>query len=588
MKKPLLLTSLALAAMMMAACAPAASSTTTSSAPSTTSQSSAGTTSNPASSTTPAESSTSASSESSSSSSSPEVKNPTVALDAAEKDIIVGAAEPLTLTATVTDFTGVPTWSIDDEAAALITPAANGLTATVEGITGGATAILTVTAGTATAHCTIRVHYDAPAVPVYDDVDLYKADATKVGTYPGLWYAMDEMLTQQLAGAYITKAGDAATVLYTRTTNGFNYLTKSGVYNDYTDTHVTNGQSGWWSSMSADLEMYTQKTVNCLLTAAGNDAKVGTFQSRATDWDQMKNWAGGYYAAADPNGAWNGWQASVNKAAVTTAQYSSWADSTGYLVDTLSGHYSLKNNIIRPSQDKNQPATADIWFGTQALTDNPMMMGITFDAGTADECKDLANGTKRNWYMYTETQAIDGGLASVLPGTRVVDTENPIGFAKWDALDKVWYVNFDADIAMTYKYSDKYDGANFGLGLKVTVAGKDYTSSWDAGKVINLDSVRITYGINFTVDAHKNSRRVPNLDCGAGWYNLVQGDLFAKQKDGSDVTIANDAGDQVPQNFNFAVGRAVNGGHEMGLYGGDCVTATKDTENSTMSFAFAY
>lgn len=407
---------------------------------------------------------------------------------------------------------------------------------------------------------------------------LYDAAGTelKLDINNSLFYALDELLVQAATADTTFTNGSTirnqyGDVVFTYNA-GFiwNWMDSKGLTNDILPTSIIEndgvygsfGQTSWWGSYLDDTKLYTQNSTNLISTEY-----IPIFNARPTEFNLAFN--DGYAGySSDPNGLYNGWLASTYRAGISVAQYAGWADSevsTGVFFDEFNFTYDLSSGEMKPSQNPNQTTRADIWLGSShsGVCDD-MLMGVTFDAGSIDTTKDLADGTTRDWYLFNETI---NGVSSAVQGTRTLSTEG-IATSTWDKENGVWIHDFSLTLNLVF---GEDESGNFTRTLTAVPTYKNDMLNASVeptsivinqGAVVNIKEYRFTYGVNYTPDHTVNNRKLPDIQNGGYWTGVLQ-----QQVEGL-------SNGEVVRNYDFLAGRTVNGGNQTGLYGCDVVSAS--------------
>lgn len=422
----------------------------------------------------------------------------------------------------------------------------------------------------------VTVEIEVKAVNTFN---AYREDGTLLGNFRSVYEALDELyVLGQLNGTIkVVSNGEEADVVYGGT-NGKSYawFDENGLSDAFDSTgKVTNGQFSWYQNYESDLKIHTQGLASMMFQASGNEKNIGKFFARPADFETTNtDGSGGYHPSGDPDGMWTGWRASVYKAGVTTAQYLSWADNSGGY-DKMQAVYDLTSSTISPSKNPNQPVRAEIWLGAQNNADasgasakySHVIMGISFDAGTVESTKDLADGTKRDIKLFSEVVALNGGMAEAYMGERVYG--DTVGYATWDKANGVWKFDSKYDISLVFTNVESKGLFTLTVNKKVLTFDFGY-------EVLFTGNLRLTYGVSLTPDTYQNNRKVPDLKNGSKWLNVVQ-ESFVKTFTTKDE----------PANMGFMDGRISNGANQIGIFGGDVCDVVKDGQGHAV-FTFKY
>lgn len=402
---------------------------------------------------------------------------------------------------------------------------------------------------------------------------LYAPNNADNGTFNGLFTALDELFVLGLGvGSYITLENSDVRV-FELTNSAYNFMTQEGMYNGFDNlSQVTNGQAGWWQTYVADTSIFTQGNTN-LFNSSTTSAAFGLFARPANFEVTNTDGSGGFQAGdGSPNSTWSGWQASVYKAGLSVAQFVGWADAKidDKVIDQYVLEYDLTNSVMKPSANPNQPTRGDIWIGHSYLSGvDPIMLGVTFDAGTQESTKNLADGTKREWKLYTELLGLSGGLTTVTQGVRTLG--ETVGYSTWNAKEKVWESDFviTLDLSVVTNQTD-----NFAMTLKATVGETEKTIVAQYDAKIDASGFRLTYGINYTPDITVNNRKVTDITNGGYWLNTVQTKANAFIQ-----------GEEV-RNIGFLAGRVTTSARQVGVYGSDVLTVKNSGGKAIFQFVY--
>lgn len=408
--------------------------------------------------------------------------------------------------------------------------------------------------------------------------NLYDNSGKLIDTYNSFFEALDELFVSGNMNGSIKEVVKEVegNVVYSGTNNfSYSWFDEFGLSSAFDDGNkIKNGQFSWFSQYEAALKIHTQNKASMMFQTSGNKKNIGKFFARPADFETTNtDGSGGYnMPSGDPNGTWNGWRASVYKASVTTAQYLSWADNVGGY-NRLNAIYDLTNSYLYPSKNSKQPVRGEIWLGTQnnaplaeGTNIGPVIMGISFDGGTVESTKNLADGTKREIRLFSEVIATNSGLTEAYMGTR--EYGEVVGYALWDKQIGAW--KFDSKINMVLDFITE-DTSKFKLTVNEKVMIFDFNY-----KVNYNGNMRLTYGVSMTPDTDAFSRLVPDLRNGSKWTNIVQETVTKGYQDKAE-TVALD----------FLAGRKTNGACQVGIYGSDVLTANLNKNNDCV-FNFKY
>lgn len=418
---------------------------------------------------------------------------------------------------------------------------------------------------------------------------LFGADGTEIAlaNTRSFYYALDELYATATKNDGSTIQNQYGDVVYTYSADYiWSFVNANGLTNEILPESLqTNsvGQTGWWADYRTDTNIYTQNTTNLISTE-----EVPIFIARQTEFNlTFRDGLSGF--ANDPNPQWNGWEASTYRAGISVAQYAGWADAevtTGVFFDQFIFTYDLSGGEMKPSQNPNQPTRADIWLGSSNIVDD-MLMGATFDAGSIETTKDLADGATREWYLFTEELL---GVNSAGAGTRTLSEES-FGTATWDKTNGVWIHDFS--ITLDLVFGEDVEG-NFTRTISASVDYKsdvaNITETEGEGETLPDDRIsmvvnqgsavesikgyRFTYGVNYTPDHKVNARFIPDITNGGYWTGVLQESVLGYSNG------------EVVRNYDFLAGRSVNAGNQLGLYGCDVVGAV--SKGSKTEFTFIY
>ncbi len=431
--------------------------------------------------------------------------------------------------------------------------------------------------------------YDA----VFRDLDLYAKYEVTVKTqfnayddsgllldsFNSFFEALDELfVTGNLKGIIKPVIKDVEGDAVYSGTNGFSYswFDENGLSKIFDDGEkIKNGQFSWYQNYELDLKIHTQDKASMMFQASSNAKNIGKFFARPADFETTNtDGSGGYHPSGDPDGMWTGWRASVYKAGVTTAQYLSWADNSG-AYDKMDAVYDLTKSTISPSNNPNQPVRAEIWMGSPDNSNvtgaeakySHVIMGISFDAGTVDSTKYLADGTKREVRLFSEVVALNGGMVEAYMGERVYG--DTVGYATWNKSKGVWEFDSKYNMSLVFK--------NIGSKGVYILTVNEKTLTFDFGYEVKFNgNLRLTYGVSLTPDTYQNNRKVPDLRNGSEWLNVVQESIVKGFTTKADVA-----------NMGFMDGRVANGANQIGIYGGDVCDVIKNVEGHAV-FTFKY
>ena len=415
--------------------------------------------------------------------------------------------------------------------------------------------------------------------------NLFNSTGENKGTYTGLYAAIDQLFVDGLeSGSYINKVDSNDSSFEYDSNLPYNYLTKDGQYYGFDDNeNVENGKAKWWSTNINDLSLYTQNSASLLNTSI-TSAQFGWIARQADFTSTNTDGNGGYQAGqGSPDSTWSGWQASVYKPGISVAEYVGWADNnagTEYpnqYRNNFKFEYDLSNSTMKPSNNANQPTIADIWVGSSYANiksgDDKIpsyLTGVTFNAGTSEANKDLANGTSRNMYLFYEELPIASGLTSNVSNDRTYG--DAVGTATWNKEKGVWEFNDVLKLNMNIVT----DGtSNFTLLTSATYGSKETSFTKEFSSVLDASTFRLIYGINYTPDIKTNSRKVNDITNGGNWKNVVQKNASAYL----DSTYLRDLG--------FLKGRVINGARQIGIYGSDVCSVSKNASDEPI-FNFIY
>ena len=500
-----------------------------------------------------------------------------------------------TLTAAVTGFEGVVSWTSTDATKISVTPSEDGLSCTVTNV-GGGTAVITATAGSKNAIATVTGSiYTGDVRETYT---VYNTDNTvKIADVKGFWNAISK-LEASSGNGYITQK-DKTDVLYTKDNH---WLKGVGKYGPTDETEgLANFQNGdvpaWVAGYNTGCVDELKETN--ILVGNNGESNYGHFDQRATNWfvdETLPDGFHGYTGKVGSTGVitsniWSGWRASEYLASVTSAEYVSWHQNTQW--KDLNLIYDLSDSQLTPSYNEDQGVFAQIYMGSS--TRIQQVCGMYFDAGTMEECLELEDGATRNIYTFSETLGMSGGLKTGMWGAdRAIDEEHSIGTAVWDAFNKTWtfpdvkihlncitYYTDDADNADANHY---YNRAYTITGLKDDVEVGKVNYNFNYNNTLTRDEKdaggeavgeRTIYGVSFTPDY--DAHEVADITCGAKWSNVLL--------DVATIDMVDETANQV--NWQFMAGRSVNEGCQTALLGADCMSGEYTADGKSL-FDFYY
>ena len=498
-----------------------------------------------------------------------------------------------TLTVSLANAEGVPTWETTDNENITITPSTDGLTCEVLNVKGGINAVITVTLGSLSKDCTVKASSYGDQRKTYV---LYKSDDTASTTeYKGLWNAIGVLNGDaKYKNGYI-KEKDGTEVLYKRTGSWASLIGKDKTSNELDGKGSwSEGKTSWYSNYQLNADVAKEgSTVFTNEPADGTTyAKYNLVDARPTNWDKSIFLDGydGYSAAGNPgSNVWCGWRSSMYTPSITGAQYVSWADA--YEWSGMNLNFDLSNSKLVPSYNANQGVFSQIYLGSSYRI--PFLCGVYFDGGTIEGNEDLADGTEKDIFTFSETLSQKASLTSAGWGTdREIGTTS-IGKAKWDAFNKSWSfpnvkvnlhvsivftgedtANATADYTRTYAISG-YKGDTEVETVSYTKTYGDYSGNTD-GMTRAESTERSIYGVTFTPSYETNE--LPDITCGAKWTNIVQTESASELIASSTSTV---------DNLQFVAGRSINKGNQTCLYGSDSLTLSHDADNQSV-FNFEY
>ncbi len=368
-------------------------------------------------------------------------------------------------------------------------------------------------------------------------------------------------------GTHIVNSNDERIFQFTPEWIALMFFDENGMSNELFTEDIINdgaiyaglGQVGHWNGFDEQLKIYSQNKVNVI------NKDLNAIIARPTEFDLAFTDKGTGFDG-DPNGKWAGWRASTYRAGISVAQYAGFANSNveGKELDQFVFTYDLSEGVMKPSQNGATTTRADIWVGSSYdVSGSDMLMGVTFEAGSAEENKNLENGATRGWYAFTETM---NGVESVVQGTRTLSEES-IGTATWDKTRGVWVHDFQITLNQVLSTDDS---GNFLRVLTASVGEEQVSLQFNEGKVVDISTYRFTYGVNYT----PNGSGIVDLDNGGYWLGVVQADVNGYSN-----------GEAV-RDYDFLAGRSVNGGNQTGLYGCDVVTAVLNGGKTEFNFNY--
>jgi len=486
-----------------------------------------------------------------------------------------------TINATVAGSDEMVVWSALDETVVSLKASADGKTCTVTNLKGGST-VVTATLGSLKKMVTVNCSSYGDLRKVYK---VFAEDGTEKAEVKGLYSAIDELYTGDLAGEdklYITAADDTDTVVYAKNNSySYNYVTKEGTYHGLDENaNINEGKSNWFSSYQTALKIDTQTDYSMYQSSGGS---AGSFIARPTNFSSSMfsdNYTG-YSTAGDPGAnIWSGWRSSLYSAAITTAEFVTWADP--YNWNEMDLTFDLSSSALTPSYNAAQGTFAQIYLGSSYRMQN--IYGVFFDAGTMDSCSSLEDGAKRSIFTFSDKIVQVSGLTAQKFDTERTVGTTAIGEATWDAFNKCWKfpeVSVELNVLISYTGEDANDTAtNYTRNYEISgykglekVSSVSYLADYGGALERSASSERSIYGISLTPDWVGHA--IPDLTNGSSWTNVIQTTSNAYNIDGSD------------QNLQFTAGRTVNGGNQLGVYGSDCLNVTTD-KNDQSVFNFAY
>ena len=254
------------------------------------------------------------------------------------------------------------------------------------------------------------------------------------------------------------------------------------------------------------------------------------------------------------------------------AQYVSWADSSAYNINTIKIKYDLSKSEMKPSMNPEQPTRADFWIGTTSFEGTvPIIFGVTFNAGTMEANKDLANGTTREWFLYYEEISLASGLTNATQKPKTLG--EAVGVSTWNKAKGIWETKNVFDISVKFAFSSDTN-ENFKIILSVTNDTVSKTLVKDYEKKLARGNFRYTYGLNYTPEIGEN-RKVSDITNGGYFVNIIQVQVQGYQNN-----------DLVKAEMGFVDGRVKNGARQVGIYGSDVLTAKKRGTTCVLDFRY--
>ena len=486
-----------------------------------------------------------------------------------------------TINATVAGTDETVVWSALDETVVSLKASSDGKTCTITNLKGGST-VVTATLGSLKKMVTVNCSSYGDLRKNYK---VFAEDGTEKVEIKGLYSAIDAMYTGDLAEVdklYVTAADDTETIVYAKNSSySYNYVTKEGTYHGLDENeNITDGKSNWFGSYQTVLGIDTQTDYSMYQSSGGS---AGSFIARPTNFDSsmFSDNIQGYSDAGNPGtNIWSGWRSSLYSAAITTAEFVTWADP--YSWNEMDLTFDLGDSALTPSYNAEQNTFAQIYLGSSYRMQN--IYGVYFDAGTMDSCSALEDGAKRNLFTFSDKIVQVSGLTAQKFDTERTIGTTAIGEASWDAFNKCWKfpeVSVELNVLISYTGEDANDTtANYTRNYEISgYKGLDKVNSVsylaDYGETLerSSSSERSIYGISLTPNWVGHA--IADLTNGSSWTNVIQTTSSAYNIDGSD------------QNLQFTAGRTVNGGNQLGVYGSDCLNVTTD-KNDQSVFNFIY
>lgn len=492
--------------------------------------------------------------------------------------------ESTTVNATVENIDGTVSWESTDEENISILPSNDGKSCVITNVKGG-NAVVTAKIGNKEIDVTVKASTFGDLRKEYV---LYDKDGTALeGTVKGFWNAIQKLSEKENCLGGTIKEKDGTEVLYRRGGEWASAIEKDKTSDELTGigSWQEDGKTSWYPNYQLDVDVKTRTSVVFTQESDTKSSAYNMVDSRPTDFSSslFLDKTSGYNGDPTKN-LWCGWRAAKYGAAITGAQYVSWADSTEYNWESESLTFDLSKSTMQPSLNADQSVFGQIYIGTS--TTMHTIAGVYFDAGTIDGNSSLANGAEKDIYTFKEELLVDSGLTRSSWGNRTIGTTS-IGKAKWDSFNKVWTF---PGVKVAVKHTVKYTGedtsnpeANLIRYFEVT-GYKDGTEfnhvnySADYGsKLARGEGVdRLIYGVTFT--PNYKAGELPDITCGGKWSNVVQTESVAH--------FIESAGKE-DQNIQFVIGRSKNGGNQTGLYGSDCMTMQADADENTV-YNFEY
>lgn len=490
-----------------------------------------------------------------------------------------------TITATIKNTTQTPTWTITDETNFTLTPSSDGLSCEILNVNGG-TAVVTVSVDGIEVDCTVKGS-------IYGDqrveYTVYDNNGNKVGDFKGLFNAVNECLngTNAQVGYYVTKK-DEKEVVYTRGNNWLVAMNKDGINHDFDNNeNWEDGHLSAWFNGFGYNSLDNVSTTGMIFNESSSSEAYSRMMARGTNFSSTLFLDGyeGYSTAGNPaNSVWVGWRNATYSAGISAVHAITWADP--YKWKEVEVTYDLSDSMLTPSLNENQDAIAQIYLGTSVHIGK--MHGIYFDAGTIESTSTLIDGTERDIYTFSETPYIEGGLNlyAKYGSDRTIGTTS-IGKAKWDAFNKCWtFPDVTVSLVCDIYYSGEEGNTNASnyYYRDYTISGyKDEelvnevkeTDTYTGELARGSANERTIWGVSFApkFESTDGTASLPDITCGAKWLNI-------RQTDSTAYKLA-DSG-EADDNLQFVAGRSVNYANQLGLYGGDTVSLTYNTDQESI------
>ncbi len=508
----------------------------------------------------------------------------------ADKEVVtldeVGKEDTVTLT--LENIEGVPTWEATDEEAITLTPSEDGKSCKITNVKGGKTVIVTATLGEVSVDITVKSSAYGDTRVVYE---AHKEDGALLFEAKGFFNAIGK-LNDDLnnVNGYITKKG-ATDKLYTFQSAYLNAVTAEGTSDEF-DSHekFTDGKAvGWFKDYALTVDSSKKSYLFTSLIGkdeSNNPTKHAKFNRIemlpiGADKSLFKDGNAGFSTAGDPTkNVWSGFRTANYIAGMAGPRYITWADP--YAWKNMDMTWDLSKSSLIPSYNADQETFAQIYLGSSTVIKK--LVGVYFDAGSMEANKALADGAERDIYTFTEVPSVDGGFNIATMGEREIGTTS-IGKAKWDAFNKYWtFPEVTVNLKVDIKFSNDPDcSGNYTRDYTIT----GFKANQETGKVNYLvdagkeqarvgSSERSLYGVTLT--PKYTDKVLPDFSCGAKWLNVIQSDSIAEKYE----ALVEEGKSKEADNLQWTAGRTVNYGNQVFTLGANNVDSSTDADGRSI------